>query len=119
MRESGLDRTKRGSDLFGRVVESELSEEVPSEDQQAAFLWECQRMFLTSEQGAHSFQRGDQSGFKLKRVGQPSIEEVLQRALPPGQESVGGRLWNFRDKRKRTRVIASASRAICLNKPSR
>ena len=42
MRESGLDRTKRGSDLFGRVVESELSEEVESEDQQAAFLWERQ-----------------------------------------------------------------------------
>ena len=42
MREIGLDRAKRGSGKIGRVVESELSEIVESEDQQAAFLWERQ-----------------------------------------------------------------------------
>ena len=50
MRESGLDRAKRGSGKIGlefeseigRVVESKLSVIVGSEDQQAAFLWEHQ-----------------------------------------------------------------------------
>ena len=42
MRESGLDRAKRGSALIDCVVESELSSVVVSEDQQAAFLWERQ-----------------------------------------------------------------------------
>ena len=72
MRESGLDRAKRGSEKIGLMVEPELSEIVQSEDQQAAFLWERQRMVPTSEQGAHSFQRGDQSGLVLMgRVAHP------------------------------------------------
>ena len=39
-----MDRATCGSGLLGPVVESELSMTVPSEDQQTAFLWECQRM---------------------------------------------------------------------------
>ena len=42
MGESGLDRAKRGSGKIGRVVKSELSVVVVSEDKQAAFLWERQ-----------------------------------------------------------------------------
>jgi hypothetical protein len=56
MRESGLDKAKRGSGLSGHVVESEFAETVASEDQQAAFLWERQRMGPSRNQGAHSFQ---------------------------------------------------------------
>ena len=41
-RESRLKRRERGSELIGRVVESELSLVVESEDQQAAFQWERQ-----------------------------------------------------------------------------
>ena len=42
MRETGLDRAKRGSGKTGLVVDSELSVIVEAEDQKAAFLWERQ-----------------------------------------------------------------------------
>ena len=53
-RESGLEGAECGGGLIGRVVESELSVVVESEDQQAAFLREHQRMESSRKQGAHS-----------------------------------------------------------------
>ena len=83
MRESGLDRANRGSGKLGLVVESELSGSVASEDQQAAFLWERQRMVPITEQGAHSFQRGDQSGLGLiGSVARPQLPRITQSQTP-------------------------------------
>ena len=50
MRESGLDRTERGLEMLVSI-KSELSVFVVSEDQQAAFLWERQRVVPSRNQG--------------------------------------------------------------------
>ena len=81
MRESWLKRTKRGSGLIRRVVESQLSEAVVPEDQQATFLWERQRMAPDRKQGTHSLQRRHQS--RLRLIGKVVRPQLPKSTAPP------------------------------------
>ena len=58
MRKSRLERGRRGANLIGRVVESKLSREVVSKDQQAAFLWEHQKNDPLQQPALISFNEG-------------------------------------------------------------
>ena len=68
MRESGLESRNQGSgsDLTIRVVESQLSATVESEDQQVAFLRERQRMKPARYETACPFQERNQS--RLRQI---------------------------------------------------
>jgi hypothetical protein len=57
MRKSRLERGRRGANLIGRVVESKLSREVVSKDQQA-FLWEHQKNDPLQQPALISFNEG-------------------------------------------------------------